>query len=339
MVDDPRRLGFFDELEHGQGGHFSTHGGSDPTATYHFMYNVTRNTDGSYSLALGAPAAKNVQFKSNSSEIAPGNEIHIRHAGNGLNGGYDYIGSVTTSEGATGYVVYNAVNQQYYMLTDTKFNFSGSPNLSLGHAVSSGPGSDMPVCFMAGTQILTAAGEISVENLKIGDLVLTSDGRSVPVRWIGRQTVARLFADELSCPVRIKAGALADNIPHRDLLVSHAHALLVDGVLVQAGALINGTSIVREVNVPNAFVYYHVEVEDHSLILAENAPAETFVDNVDRVRFDNWHEYQALYPEGKNIDELPYPRAKAYRQVPVNIRDRLAERAQTIGAASDLVAA
>jgi Hint domain len=334
MVDDLHKHGNFDDLEHGQGGR-----SSDPTANYEFMYNVTRNTDGSYSLILGAAAAKNVEFSSNKSDIKPGNEIDIKKAGNGLNGGYDYVGSVTTSEGGTGYIVYNAANQQYYMLTNTKFNFGGDANHSLGHADSSGAGSEMPVCFMAGTQILTPAGEITVETLKAGDLVLTSDGQSVPVRWIGRQTVARLFADELSYPVRIRAGALDDNVPHRDLLVSHEHALLVDGVLVQAGALINGTSIVREFDVPNVFVYYHVEVEDHSLILAERTPAETFVDNVDRVRFDNWQEYQALYPNGKPIEEMPYPRAKAYRQVPVNLRDRLAERARTMSTAPDLVAA
>jgi hypothetical protein len=354
MVGHLRKHGSFDDLDngqddpgHSQGGYSLIQGASftdpttatDPTATYDYLYNVTRNADGTYTLLQGAPAAKNVEFTSTRSEIKPGNEVNIKKAGNGLNGEYDYIGSVTTSEAATGYIVYNVVNQQYYMLTNTKFNFGGSPSLSLGHADSSGSGSEMPVCFMTGTQILTPAGEVVVESLKVGDLVITSDGRSVPVRWIGRQTVASVFADELSYPVRIRAGAFEENVPSRDLLVSHEHALLVDGVLVQAGALVNGTSIVREFNVPNAFVYYHVEVEDHSLILAENTPAETFVDNVDRVRFDNWDEYQALYPEGKKIEEMAYPRAKASRQVPVNIRGRLAARAQAISAASDLAAA
>ena len=86
------------------------------------------------------------------------------------------------------------------------------------------------------------------------------------------------------------------------------------------------------------FIYYHVELDDHSLILAENTPAETFVDNVDRMNFDNWAEHQALYPEGKSISELPYPRAKAHRQVPVYIRVALAERAEIIGAVQSAVA-
>ena len=52
--------------------------------------------------------------------------------------------------------------------------------------------------------------------------------------------------------------------PARDLLLSPDHAILLDGELVQAGALVNGTSIVRKSNVPDVFTHYHVEVDDHS---------------------------------------------------------------------------
>ena len=134
-----------------------------------------------------------------------------------------------------------------------------------------------------------------VEKLQVGDLVSTQDGREIPINWVGRQTVSTIFADKVRVlPIRIKAGALAENVPAQDLLVSPGHALLIDGNLIQSGALVNGSSIVRETNVPAVFTYYHVEVDDHSLILAENAPAETFVDNTDRMDFGNWNEYQEL---------------------------------------------
>ena len=196
------------------------------------------------------------------------------------------------------------------------------------------------ICFMPGTLIRTPSGETAVETLKRGDLVLTMDGRAVPVTWIGRQTISRRFADPLRVlPVRIKAGALGDNVPSRDLSLSPDHAILIEGALVHAGALVNGTSIIRENDAPAVFTYYHVEVDDHSLILAENTPAETFVDNVDRMNFDNWAEHQALYPEGKAIEELPYPRAKAHRQVPRFTRAKLTERAAMIGLDPAVVAA
>jgi hypothetical protein len=183
-------------------------------------------------------------------------------------------------------------------------------------------------CFYPGTMVRTPDGEAAVETLKLGDLVKSSDGRALPVRWLGRQTISMTFADLLRVlPIRIKAGALTNNVPSRDLLVSPDHALLVNGALIQAGALVNGMSIVQERNVPTTFTYYHVELDDHSLILAEDTPAETFVDNVDRMGFDNWAEYDALYPEGKSITELPYPRAKSRRQVPVSTRVMLAARA------------
>jgi len=145
------------------------------------------------------------------------------------------------------------------------------------------------------------------------------------VLWVGRQTVSRRFADPgRVLPIRIAAGALAAGLPERDLLVSPCHALLIDGVLVQAGALVNGASITVETGAAETFVYYHVETEDHSLILAEGVPAETFIDNVGRMAFDNWNEHEALFPKGREMTELDYPRVTSARQLPAAIALRLA---------------
>ena len=153
----------------------------------------------------------------------------------------------------------------------------------------------------------------------------------MPVRWLGRQTVSTIFADPLHVlPIRIAAGALAENLPVRDLLVSPAHAILVADVLVQAGALVNGSSIRREGDVPASFTYYHVELADHALILAEGVAAETFVDNVGREAFDNWDEHEALYGAGTPIPEMTLSRAKSHRQVPAALRQRLAVRAEAL---------
>ena len=164
---------------------------------------------------------------------------------------------------------------------------------------------DFLVCFLAGTMIATPDGERPVETLEIGDIILTADGSTRAVRWIGRQSVVSVFANPLrSYPIRIAAGALGDGLPKRDLFLSPDHALLVDGVLVQAGALVNNTSITRVMQPGERFTYFHIETEDHALILAEGAPAETFVDNVSRRTFDNYAEYEALYGEETVVPEL-----------------------------------
>ncbi len=210
---------------------------------------------------------------------------------------------------------------------------------SAGDPQSSGAITIDLTCFMPGTLIRTPTGDVVVESLQRGDLVLTADGRALTVSWLGRQTVSTIFGDKQRVlPIRIKAGALDENVPSRDLLVSPDHAILVDGALIHAGALVNGTLILRETNVPVIFTYYHIELDEHALVLAENAPAESFVDNVDRLGFDNWAEHEALHPEGKAIEEMRYPRAKAQRQVPVRTRVRLVERAQAIGALEAAVA-
>jgi hypothetical protein len=189
------------------------------------------------------------------------------------------------------------------------------------------------MCLLEGTHVATPDGEQPVESLAIGDPVLTPEGGVRPVRWIGRQTIVAAFADPLrSWPVCVAAGALGEGVPHRPLLLSPDHALLVDGLLVQAGALVNDTTITRVTDAPERFTYFHVELEDHALILAEGVPAETFVDNVTRRGFDNYAEYEARFGgDAAAIPEMPAPRIKSARQVPRSIRARLDARAARIG--------
>jgi hypothetical protein len=235
-----------------------------------------------------------------------------------------FVGTATdSSTGATGIVVEITTGPEtgYWFLTnDTTGNCDSLTVTSpTGHH-----------CFTAGTMIAIPSGEAAVETLKAGDLATLADGSVAPISWLGRQTVSTLFADPLRVqPIRIKASALADGVPSRDLLTSPDHAIFVDGILAHASALVNNVSIVREANMPSTFMYYHVEVADHSLILAENTPAETFIDNVDRMAFDNWEEHIAAV-SNNFIPEMAYPRAKAARQVPQTIRARLLARAETL---------
>ena len=229
----------------------------------------------------------------------------------------------------------------------TAIFFSSEPNLALNADVN-GPhanftnqaGQSVPAtCFFPGTLIRTDRGDVAVENLAIGDQLVTVERDLVPVKWVGRQTVRRLFAPrETSYPICIKAGALAENVPSRDLYVSPDHAMLVDGLLVNASALVNDTSIVQVAEVAETFTYFHIETEGHRNILAEGAAAETFVDNVTRRRFDNYAEYEALYPDAAAIIEQTCPRVTARRLLPRRIAARLTFRANALGHAVEKVA-
>jgi hypothetical protein len=183
-------------------------------------------------------------------------------------------------------------------------------------------------CFLAGTLIATPSGERAIETLRIGDLVLTADGRAVPILFTGRTTVeARSARGAQGLPVVIQAGALADGVPHSDLHASPQHGIVVDEMLVVAQALVNGLSVRRTGAPAPFFTYYNIETEAHEVILANGAPVETFCDNIGREAFDNHAEFAALYPEGREIEEMALPHAKAARQIPRRTRARLEARA------------
>lgn len=186
--------------------------------------------------------------------------------------------------------------------------------------------SDFTACFLEGTSIATPAGDVSVNALSIGDMVVNADGAEVAVKWIGRQTISTRFGPaERLMPVRFAAGSLGDGLPHADLTVTADHGMLVAGVICHAGALVNGTTITR---VPmeemgDSYTVYHIETEAHEIILANGAAAETFIDNVGRKVFDNFAEFDALYGDVPEMEELPYPRAMSARQVPAHIAQML----------------
>jgi len=145
-------------------------------------------------------------------------------------------------------------------------------------------------CYAAGTHIATPAGKVPVEVLRPGDMVLAQEGGTWaprPVRWVGRTTVALDQHPEphKAAPIRIATHAFAPGVPHRDLLVSADHAVLVDSVLMQAQALVNGATIRREP--PRGRVtYVHVELDRHAILLAEGLPAESYLDTGNRSWFD-----------------------------------------------------
>jgi hypothetical protein len=153
-------------------------------------------------------------------------------------------------------------------------------------------------CYCRDTLILTDRGEISVQALAIGDVVVTMSGATRPIKWIGRRSYAGRFAfgQKNILPVCIKAGALDENTPRRDLWISPHHAMYLEGVLIEARDLVNGVSVVQAETVDKV-EYFHIELETHDVLVVEGSFSESFIDDDSRNMFHNAPEYRALYPE------------------------------------------
>ncbi|WP_083528709.1 Hint domain-containing protein [Hyphomicrobium sp. CS1BSMeth3] len=187
-------------------------------------------------------------------------------------------------------------------------------------------------CFAEGVLIRTTRGDIAVEDLKKGDIVITVSGAERPIKWIG-QTVAhpgRHPRPHEVNPIRIKAGAFASGLPVRDLRVSPGHAIFVDGVLVPAGCLVNGATIMQQS--VETIRYFHVELDSHDVLLAESLACESYLDDGNRASFSNSGEHVALHGrlDPKSWDEACAPIVAAGPQLE-EVQHRLQARAEEMG--------
>jgi hypothetical protein len=139
-------------------------------------------------------------------------------------------------------------------------------------------------CLCAGVRVMTLRGEIAVENLRVGDRVMTLSGNGTtlkPLTRIGRISVDldRHAQPLQAAPVRIRAGAFEPGMPIRDLLVSPDHAVSVEDeggrrVLIPALNLVNGATILREP--PRGQVaYFQVELAAHDILMADGMAVES----------------------------------------------------------------
>ena len=176
------------------------------------------------------------------------------------------------------------------------------------------------ICFTAGTKIDTPNGGVAVENLKVGDLVLTMDEGPKPIRWIGKTTVQGIgkFA-----PVRFETNAIGNSQP---FMVSPNHRVLINGpmaelhfgeteVLVPAKALVNGDTITQTDQAK--VTYFHILLNGHEVIYANGAPTESLFTGemaMSALDDDARAEIAALFP---NIDQRPVKPARpimSYRE-------------------------
>ncbi len=187
-------------------------------------------------------------------------------------------------------------------------------------------------CLVSGTHLSTPRGSVCVENLRAGAMVLTASGESRPVRWLGHRALdcSRYPEPATVWPIRITAGAFADDQPSRDLWVSPGHAIFVEGVLIQAEKLVNGATILQ---VPQAQVdYWHVELDSHDILLTEDLPTESYLDTGNRCAFYNGGEYLEANPDfrPKHWSETCVPLIMEGSELQ-RVKSSLVERAQALG--------
>ncbi len=143
------------------------------------------------------------------------------------------------------------------------------------------------ICFTPGTRIATRRGEVPVQQLKTGDMVVTRDNGTQPVRWVGRRNLspADLMKMPAYFPIMIRAGALGKNTPLRDMMVSPNHRMLIASELAEvmfgerevlvAAKHLTGIDGVEVMQMPRVS-YIHVMFDSHEVVLADGCWAESF---------------------------------------------------------------
>lgn len=145
------------------------------------------------------------------------------------------------------------------------------------------------VCFGRGTLIAVPGGRVPVEDLAIGDLVLTRDHGPQRLRWIGRRqlgTLELIRAPHLR-PITVRAGAFGKGAPDRDLSLSPQHRVVIadwraqllfgeDELMVPIKALVNDRDIQVERNATEV-EYFHLLFDRHEIVFANDLPSESLL--------------------------------------------------------------
>ena len=232
---------------------------------------------------------------------------------NFYNSGYDdnsiYVssgGSIANANVTSGATVY----------VSSGANFDGEFNVQSGGSIwVKGTGeTETEVCFLADTMIRTAQGDVAVQDLTVGDEVITysQDGHEAvrKIIWAGKtHAMVRhgLPDDEAGYPVRIVKDAIAEGVPYKDLLVTAEHCLFFDGKFVPVRMLVNGRSIFYDKSI-TSYDYYHIETEEHSVIVADGMMTESYLDTGNRSAFRQEGKVASIGHGAKSWDkDAAYP--------------------------------
>ncbi|WP_139210042.1 Hint domain-containing protein [Palleronia pelagia] len=162
------------------------------------------------------------------------------------------------------------------------------------------------VCFAARTRIETGRGNVPIEDLRVGDLVITLDDGPQPIEWIGSRRVSRheLAARENLRPILLKRGCLELK---RDLLVSPQHGMLVGDNLVRAKHLVKHLRGCRIAHGKRHVTYFHLMLAKHQILFAEGVPSESFYPGPTAVKMMSPRARDSLF---ETFPELQHAKTK-----------------------------
>ncbi|HEY1412217.1 MAG TPA: Hint domain-containing protein, partial [Rhodopila sp.] len=245
-------------------------------------------------------------------DFVPGDTLNFTDQ-NGITGSFNANNGELTLTGTATKATYQAALESVTYSFSPTGGYSGDgdstndgANFSrtISWAVSDGTNNSLAatsslatLCFCEGTMIATPTGEVEVEKLVAGDMVLTANGVARPIAWVGTgRVLATRGRRGPATPVIVRKGALADNVPHTDLRVTKGHAMLLDGVLIAVEFLINHRSILWDDHAQEVSLR-HIELETHDVLLANGAPAESYRDDGNRWLFQNANTGWDLPPQ------------------------------------------
>ncbi len=253
---------------------------------------VTDITGGTLELAAGGVVTGGIAFAAASGQLKidgttmPSNTISGFTKGDTI----DLAGVAFSAAGTVGLQAGNVLQVKengstFNLNLDPAQNFAGV-TFQLTDDKSAGTLVSEAVCFCRGTRILAERGEVAVEDLAVGERVVTLSGALRPIVWIGFGRDLLTRANRLARPIIVRQGALADGVPTRDLYLTHGHALYLDGALIPVEHLVNHKTILWDESA-RVIEYYHIELDDHDVLLAEGAPAESYYAANNRALFQN----------------------------------------------------
>lgn len=200
---------------------------------------------------------------------------------------------VNNTTGETGRIIYITINggrtgDFIGVATTIPINAGDSVTTSALTPFATEPFTNIIACFTPGARLRAQAGDVPVEQLRVGDLVMTKDRGLQPIRWIGRRFVnaGKLASSPELSPVRISQDSLGAGLPKHDIVVSPQHRMLIDGpsvelyyglseALIPAAALVGRPGITIE-KPELGTEYIHLLFDRHEVLFCEGAETESF---------------------------------------------------------------